>query len=407
MSFSSSRNMLSVALPAALALSLSAPAGASVGASVTGTTLRAASDGADRIEVACAGGDVKVNGADPAGGPAACASLTRVRVIGGPGANAIDLGGLTTAAEDIVVVGGRGDDAVAGSPRADRIVWNDGDGSDSIDGGAGDDTTVVNGAAAAGDRFTVAPNGRRVSFRRTNLGRFGLDLAAIETLEMNGRSGDDRISGTSGLVRLIALRMNGGPGDDTLIGSDGDDVMDAGTGDDTMVCGAGHDEMRGNRGDDRMVWNDGDGSDVMVGQAGRDTAEVNGSAADEHFTVARDHERVRFRRVNLARFRLDIATTERLMVDAGAGDDRIDTRAGLDGLIAGRFEGGDGDDTISGTDAADRLTGGRGSDRIRARDGAADAVRCGRGADVALIDRRDRVRGCDRVLTTTTTGRSA
>jgi hypothetical protein len=81
---------------------------------------------------------------------------------------------------------------------------------------------------------------------------------------MNGGGGDDTITGTAGLAPLIKLRMNGGEGNDTLIGSDGDDVMDAGPSDDTMVCGAGHDVMAGNDGDDRMVWNHGDESDVMV-----------------------------------------------------------------------------------------------------------------------------------------------
>ncbi len=40
--------------------------------------------------------------------------------------------------------------------------------------------------------------------------------------------------------------------------------------------------------------------------------------------------------------------------------------------------------------------GGSGSDRIRARGGGRDKVRCGAGLhDVAIVDRRDRVRGCE------------
>ena len=54
---------------------------------------------------------------------------------------------------------------------------------------------------------------------------------------MNGGGGDDSISGSSGLADLIALRMNGGDGNDTLTGGDEDDPMDAGPGDDTMICG--------------------------------------------------------------------------------------------------------------------------------------------------------------------------
>jgi hypothetical protein len=43
------------------------------------------------------------------------------------------------------------------------------------------------------------------------------------------------------------------------------------------------------------------------------------------------------------------------------------------------------------------LTGGRGADRINAAgDDRRDLVRCGRGRDRAVVDRIDRVRGCER-----------
>ena len=216
---------------------------------------------------------------------------------------------------------------------------------------------------------------------------------------MNGGGGDDRITGSAGLAGLVRLRMNGGAGDDFLIGSDGDDVMDAGPGDDTMVCGAGHDVMAGNDGEDRMVWNHGDGSDVMDGDAGRDVAEVNGApVADDDFAVRPNGVRVRFERRNLAPFELDIATTERLRVDGGGGDDRVRTARDLGGLIAGAFYGGEGADRLGGTEGADLLSGGPGRDVLHARDRAADRVDCGDGLDVAGVDRHDQVRRCELVL---------
>jgi Ca2+-binding RTX toxin-like protein len=411
-------------------LALTTSAGATVTASVTGTELAVASDASDPITVSCAGGNVKINGFDPVGGPAACASLTGIVVTGGPGANTVDLSSLTPddlgAAREILVTGEAGDDTITGSQVAelveggegddrivgargndvmlggdgdDRIVWKDGDGTDRMEGLAGTDATEVNGANAAGDAFAISPDGQRVRFERTNLEPFGLDIGTTETLEMNGGGGDDTIAGTAGLAPLLKLRMNGGEGNDTLIGSDGDDVMDAGPGDDTMVCGAGHDVMAGNDGDDRMVWNHGDGSDVMDGQAGNDTAEVNGAPGDgDHFTVKPAESRLRFERVNLVPFRLDIATTERLLVRAGGGDDRIRGAQGLAGLVAGSFHGEGGNDTITGTAAEDLLSGGTGRDVISARDKVADSVKCDAGSDLARVDRRDRVRGCELVL---------
>ena len=173
-------------------------------------------------------------------------------------------------------------------------------------------------------------------FQRTNLVPFTLDLADMETLEMNGGGGNDSISGSAGLADLIALRMNGGDGNDTLTGGDGDDTMDAGPGDDTMICGAGHDVMAGNTGDDRMVWGNGDESDRIDGDEGSDTVEVTGSpTGGDAFAVAPNGERVRFVRTNLVAFELDIATVERIEV----GDRRrrrLVRRVGRGACVRGR-----------------------------------------------------------------------
>jgi Ca2+-binding RTX toxin-like protein len=268
-----------------------------------------------------------------------------------------------------------------------------------MDGEAGDDTVEVNGAAAAGDSFTVNPNGQRVQFDRVNLVPFNLDIGTSETLQVNGGGGDDTIAGAPGLATLIKLRMDGGDGNDTLTGGNGDDVMAGGTGNDRLVGAPGRDAMAGNDGDDTMVWNNGDGSDVMNGEAGDDTVEVNGAAAaGDDFRVKRNGKRVRLQRINLVPFSLDIGTSEQLDVNAGGGDDRIVGSTGLARLISSSFDGQDGKDRITGTDGADQLIGGPGRDVIRSRDRAADLVDCGAGLDLAIVDRRDRVRQCNIVV---------
>jgi metallophosphoesterase (TIGR03767 family) len=57
-----------------------------------------------------------------------------------------------------------------------------------------------------------------------------------------------------------------------------------------------------------------------------------------------------------------------------------------------------GKDKIRPRGAGDCVFAGRGADRINARDGLRDRIRCGRGRDVAHVDRRDRVKGCERVV---------
>ena len=94
-----------------------------------------------------------------------------------------------------------------------------------------------------------------------------------------------------------------------------------------------------------------------------------------------------------------------------AGRDRLRGLAGHDCLIGGsgrdRLNGGDGSDRLTGGSGPDRLVdrkgvnafdAGPGNDFIDARNGQREVVRCGPGHDLARVDRRDRIRGCERLL---------
>ncbi len=107
-------------------------------------------------------------------------------------------------------------------------------------------------------------------------------------------------------------------------------------------------------------------------------------------------------------------------VDGGRGNDRLvaprnvsstllggpgnDTLTGgkLFDFLAGhqgndRVTGNSGRDEIDGGPGSDLLLGGPGRDVIGSRDGRRDRVRCGGGRDRVSADRRDRLRGCERV----------
>ncbi len=99
-----------------------------------------------------------------------------------------------------------------------------------------------------------------------------------------------------------------------------------------------------------------------------------------------------------APFNIDIGTSENLVVNGAAGNDEIKGSKGLAGLIDSTFNGDDGKDDIKGTDGEDALSGGKGGDLIRSFDRAADSIECDSGFDLALVDRRDTVRGCEIVL---------
>jgi Ca2+-binding RTX toxin-like protein len=75
------------------------------------------------------------------------------------------------------------------------------------------------------------------------------------------------------------------------------------------------------------------------------------------------------------------------------GADRLRGLAGDDCLL-----GQGGGDRLDGGAGKDRIVGESGNDRIRAADGERDRVSCGAGKrDRAVVDRRDRVSGCERV----------
>ena len=280
-----------------------------------------------------------------------------------------------------------------------------------MDGDAGNDGVEVNGAATAGDVFTVVPAGARVDFDRTNLVPFSLDIST-ERLEVNGLGGSDSATASGALAPLILISLSGGTGADTLTGADGpdfieggedNDVLAGGGGDDRIVGDRGGDAMSGGDGDDTLVWNNGDGSDVMNGEGGRDTIEVNGApTAGDAFTVAPAGARIDFDRTNLVPFSLDIGTTEAMALNGLGGDDTV--AVGEVGAFQVTAAGGSGNDTLNGAGGAETLLGGsgndaitpgggqdvaagdEGNDTIAVRDGASDFVRCGDGADSVSAD---------------------
>jgi Ca2+-binding RTX toxin-like protein len=80
-------------------------------------------------------------------------------------------------------------------------------------------------------------------------------------------------------------------------------------------------------------------------------------------------------------------------VSGGKGDDWIDGGAADD-----KLDGGSGADTVIGSAGKDAFVGGKGDDTLIAADGTRDTVDCGKGTDTAVVDRDDRVRGCEHTL---------
>jgi Ca2+-binding RTX toxin-like protein len=77
-----------------------------------------------------------------------------------------------------------------------------------------------------------------VRFDRTTPAPFFLDIGTSENLILNAAGGDHVISAGNGLAGLIQLVLDGGAGNDRLLGGDGNDFIDGNGGSDTVFLGA-------------------------------------------------------------------------------------------------------------------------------------------------------------------------
>jgi Ca2+-binding RTX toxin-like protein len=280
------------------------------------------------------------------------------------------------------IVGLTGVDSLFGDAGRDLFVWNDGDGSDYVDGGADPDVAQVNLDVAADDDVSITPNGSRYFVQRNNLTPFTLDVGTVETLVVIGGGGNDRIQGGTGLAGVVSLDLNGGAGSDDLSGGDGNDVLRGGADPDTLAGMRGNDVLLGEDGDDRFVWGPGEGSDYVEGGNGFDTLEVSGTASGtDQFEITPNGSRVRLEQTVSGSAVFDLGTVEMLELDAGGGNDQIVGSSGLLGLIYLDLDGGAGNDNVIGGDGADVLRGGDGHDLLIG-DRGADVLLGGAGKDL-------------------------
>ncbi|WP_018262988.1 calcium-binding protein [Methylobacterium sp. WSM2598] len=272
-----------------------------------------------------------------------------------------------------VLTGGDGDDQVFGEAGDDRMIWNPGDDTDLFEGGDGTDTAEVNGGNGA-ETFALTANGTRVRFDRLDPAPFSLDIGTTERIVVNMNGGDDRFSATGNLAALIGVTVDGGSGNDTILGSNGGDLLLGGDGNDVVDGQQGSDVAMLGAGDDTFQWDPGDGSDVVEGQAGSDTLLFNGANIAETIDLSANGGRAVLRR-DIASVTMDLNDVETVDVRALGGADRItvDDLSGTDVTrvvlnLAGAGGGGDGQaDTvvINGTAGDDVIQLIAGSDGIR------------------------------------------
>jgi hypothetical protein len=311
---------------------------------VAGGELKVTGDDQDNAIVISrtAGGTILVNnGAIPiVGGPATLANTNHFHIVGAAGNDNISLdetnGPLPAAAlfggtDNDVLGGGSGADFAQGEPGSDTISlgagddtfsWNPGDGSDVVDGGTGSDDMVFNGNDLA-ENFELSDTGvgspfHHIRFTR-DLGTVSLDLAGLESIELNTFGGADTVTvNDQTATDLFTLNV---------------DLQAAG--------GAIGDGQR-----DAVVINGTDGEDVAQVQSFGSRISANASLFPFVNIVGQE------------------PNNDTLTVNGLGGDDTLDASSLAPNLIGLTLNGGLDDDQITGSDGNDTVIGGTGNDSI-------------------------------------------
>jgi uncharacterized repeat protein (TIGR01451 family) len=257
-----------------------------------------------------------------------------------------------------VTVANRGPSAAAGVtltdvvPAGARLVRTEGAGTCTPGATLRCTLPAIPANASATVTVVLAGATEGATFRHT------VTVAASSTDPTAGdhsASVDTRVTGAS--VAPPAVALAGPPCVNPAFGGRDDDVLFGSSFGDRMFGRQGRDLLRGREGND-CLWG-GEGADVLDGDGGDDSL-WGGDGRDRLF--------------------------------GGAGNDRV-----LGGAKGDELHGDSGEDQLFPGSGRDRVWGGPGNDTISARDGSRDVIDCGAGLDRVTADRRDRLRGCERV----------
>ena len=211
----------------------------------------------------------------------------------------------------------------------DTFVWNPGDDNDTVDGQAGVDTLLFNGAIIA-EKIDISANGGQARLTR-DVANITMDLDNVETIDVQAKGGADLIT-VNDLSQTDVSKVK-----IDLGGADGAA--------DTIVLNA-------TNGDDVVVVTNNNGVITVSGLGGADV-EITGFEANN----------------------------DRIVINGLGGDDVIEA-SGLSGIQL-TADGGDGDDILVGSSGNDTLLGGAGDDVLIGGAGQ-DVLDGGPGSNVVI-----------------------
>lgn len=269
---------------------------------------------------------------------------------------------LSGGAGNDVIVGGTGDDALAGGDGNDLFkISGTGDGYDAVQGGAGTDT------------IAAQANGTAIGLTSIS-GIESITGGTYTGVYIRGSSGNDVLDFSSTTLTAIA-KIDGGTGNDIILGSTGSDVILGSAGDDTLSgsdgndtfqytgTAAGNDTIDGGAGTDSIVAL---ANNTVIRLAGLSNIETisGGSFSGVSISGSDNADVLDFSSITL---------TAITSVNGGAGDDTITGNAAANTIAGGIgndiLSGGGGNDTLTGVEGDDLLIGGTGNDILNGGDG--------------------------------------
>jgi Ca2+-binding RTX toxin-like protein len=279
----------------------------------------------ETINVAAFNGGVLVSGTPAGVGIFHADATDQLTVNGGAGNDTINASGLNDGQIKLTLNGGDGNDTIIGSQGDDLVnggtgndvallgagddtfVWNPGDGSDTVDGQAGVDTLLFNGANID-ENIDISANGGQARLSR-DIASITMDLDNVETVDVNAKAGADTIT-VNDLSKTDVNKVN----------------IDLGGADSAS---------------DTVVLNATDADDVITVTNNNGVVTVSGLPQE----------------VTISNFEAG----DRIVINGLGGDDVI-TASGLGTAMLFTANGGDGDDVLIGSAGDDTLTGGAGDD---------------------------------------------
>jgi trimeric autotransporter adhesin len=269
----------------------------------------------------------------------------------------------------LVLDGAAGNDVVVGSDQSDTLRGGSGNdvllglgGSNRLEGGAGDDViysassldTIVENANGGFDTLYVNYN---VTSLATDVEQLILNGAAVVG---NGNSGNNTIIGS---LSGNSLSLDGGDGNDWIVGSNQSDTIAGGAGNDVIEGLGGSNVMAGGAGDDFYFSTSETDSVTEVGGGGFDTMYSN-------HNVALLGDQVE----------LLIVYGAAVIGNGNSGDNTIIGSISANGLV---LDGAAGNDAVVGSDQSDTLLGGSGNDLLLGL-GGSNRLEGGAGDDIII-----------------------